>query len=165
MAISFVQNLFFTINFISQRPGSSQNKNKSKDRFDKDSHTLAWLLLLYYKIMPITLLLLSIVLVLSIVYIKYCIAILLIPYLLLFVPAVLRPTSSLTSTSIGTTKLIRIMLLGDIQFFSGTLQGFTLLYRHILPILPCRPLGRVQIGARILHQLESCLGQNTSIRL
>ena len=104
VAISFAQNLFFAMILVSKRPESSQDKNKSKDKLDEDSRALAWLPPPYCEILPVTLSLLSTVLVPSVAHSKYFIAILLIPHLLLFVPAVLRTTRSLNGTSSGTTK-------------------------------------------------------------
>lgn len=85
VAISFAQNLFFATILVSKPP----RPNKAKDG-DRDSG-LAWAPPLYLEVLPIVISLLSTAMVPTVAHTKYFMAILLIPHLLLFIPATLRP--------------------------------------------------------------------------
>lgn len=104
VAISFALNLFFATVLVSQQPLPSKRKNKNKGDNDEEGRELTWLPPLSCEIVPVTLSLLSTVLVPSLAHTKYFMAMLLVPHLLLFVPAVLRPSRSAAGASVGTTK-------------------------------------------------------------
>lgn len=88
VAISFAQNLFFATILVSRQLRSPRIKAKDDDGYAYD---LAWAPPLYCEVLPVAISLLSTVLVPSVAHTKYFMTILLIPHLLLFVPAIVRP--------------------------------------------------------------------------
>lgn len=96
VAISFALNLFFATILVSRQPLSQRRKEKRRDgdTDDEDARALAWLPPRYCELVPVATSLLSTVLVPSVAHTKYFMATLLVPHLLLFVPAMLRPSRS-----------------------------------------------------------------------
>lgn len=94
VAISFAQNLFFATILVSQR---SSTKAKRKDKDEEDSDT-AWSPPIYLEVLPTVISLVSTVMVPTVAHTKYFMAILLVPHLLLFVPATLRPSRDTKAT-------------------------------------------------------------------
>ncbi|KAJ5610267.1 hypothetical protein N7510_006986 [Penicillium lagena] len=103
VAISFAQNLFFATIMVSRMRSSSHdngNKHGTDDKSDKDMdnhHACTWTPPLLLELIPIATSLLSTVLVPSTAHTKHFMLILLIPHLLLFVPAMLRPRNCRSS--------------------------------------------------------------------
>ncbi|KAJ6136140.1 hypothetical protein N7512_001300, partial [Penicillium capsulatum] len=126
VAISFAQNLFFATILVSSQPQSSKSKSKSKETDSKDGRELAWLPPLSCEILPVTLSLLSTVLVPSVAHTKYFMATLLIPHLLLFVPAVLRPSHSSGTIQTGGDRVARRYII----FFRGYVAICIVLQAH-----------------------------------
>ncbi|KAJ5812332.1 hypothetical protein N7474_008633 [Penicillium riverlandense] len=103
VAISFAQNLFFATILVSRRGLSSHGNGTQRgndDNYDNDKddhHVCDWTPPLLLELIPIATSLLSTVLVPSTAHTKHFMLILLIPHLLLFVPAMLRPRRSRSS--------------------------------------------------------------------
>lgn len=100
VAISFAQNLFFATVLVSQQ----SRPTKAKDQAQRDAHDsgLEWSPPLYLEVLPIAISLLSTVMVPTVAHTKYFMPLLLIPHLLLFVPATLRqrhPTATKKNTA------------------------------------------------------------------
>lgn len=92
VAISFAQNLFFATILVSRQPrpieGTKKNKSNAQDSIS------AWSPPLYSEVLPVAISLISTVLVPTVAHTKYFMLMLLVPHLLLFVPAILRPSQS-----------------------------------------------------------------------
>ncbi|KAJ5678525.1 uncharacterized protein N7477_004158 [Penicillium maclennaniae] len=89
VAISFAQNLFFATILVSKEPTPAK-----QDEEKEPSEGFSWSPPLYSEILPVAISLLSTVAVPMVAHTKYFMATLLIPHLLLFVPAILRPSRS-----------------------------------------------------------------------
>ncbi|CAL5873943.1 uncharacterized protein PFLUO_LOCUS8228 [Penicillium psychrofluorescens] len=103
VAISFAQNLFFATILVSRGGLSSHdhgNQHGNDDTYDNDEddhHAYTWTPPLLLELIPIATSLLSTVLVPYTAHTKHFMLLLLIPHLLLFVPAMLRPRRSRSS--------------------------------------------------------------------
>lgn len=94
VAISFAQNLFYATVLVSQR---SSTRAKDEDK-DDDGFDPAWSPPIYLEVLPIVISLVSTVMVPTVAHTKYFMALLLVPHLLLFVPATLCPSRNAEST-------------------------------------------------------------------
>lgn len=94
VAISFAQNLFFATILVSRQPRQTEGIKKNKSDF-QDS-IAAWSPPLYSEVLPVAISLISTILVPTVAHTKYFMLMLLVPHLLLFIPAILRPGQSST---------------------------------------------------------------------
>ncbi|EPS33901.1 hypothetical protein PDE_08863 [Penicillium oxalicum 114-2] len=94
VAISFAQNLFFATILVSRRPIPANVGGQKAGQIPKQDSTVVWSPPLYLEILPVAISLISTVLVPTVAHTRYFMLLLLIPHLLLFVPAVLRPGQS-----------------------------------------------------------------------
>jgi hypothetical protein len=94
VAISFAQNLFFATILVSRQPHPTESTKKNKR--DAQDSISAWSPPLYLEVLPVAISLISTVLVPSLAHTKYFMLMLLVPHLLLFVPAILHPSQSST---------------------------------------------------------------------
>ncbi|KAJ5081494.1 hypothetical protein NUU61_009758 [Penicillium alfredii] len=110
VAISFAQNLFLATILVSRQQSSTPKSNRgSKDDGDHQDEG-NWTPPLFLETFPVALSLVSTVLVPLVAHTRYFMLILLIPHLLLFVPAVLRPSagSKTPTTRTGTSNDSRV---------------------------------------------------------
>lgn len=94
VAISFAQNLFFATILVSRQP--CRTDGTKKDKSGAQDSIAAWSPPLYAEVLPVAISLISTVLVPTVAHTKYFMLMLLVPHLLLFVPAILRPSQSST---------------------------------------------------------------------
>lgn len=106
VAISLAQNLFFATILVSRQLQNPKGKNKNggKEEDGKNRRELTWLPPLSCEILPVTLSLLSTVLVPFVAHTKYFMGTLLVPHLLLFIPLFLRPTRPSATVSVESAK-------------------------------------------------------------
>lgn len=88
VAMSFAQNLFYATVLVSQR---SSTRAKDEDK-DDDGFDTTWSPPIYLEVLPTVISLVGTVMVPTVAHTKYFMPILLVPHLLLFVPAILRPS-------------------------------------------------------------------------
>ncbi|KAF3388385.1 Thioredoxin-like protein AAED1 [Penicillium rolfsii] len=94
VAISFAQNLFIATILVSRQPRPTESAKK--DKRNTQDPVSAWTPPLYLEVLPVAISLISTVLVPTVAHTKYFMLMLLVPHLLLFVPAILRPSQSST---------------------------------------------------------------------
>ncbi|KAJ5168718.1 uncharacterized protein N7482_004312 [Penicillium canariense] len=99
VAISFAQNLFIATILVSQQPRPTDSKKKIQN--DWPESLAAWSPPLYAEVLPVAISLISTVLVPTVAHTRYFMLILLVPHLLLFVPAILRPGRSSSTKARG----------------------------------------------------------------
>ncbi|KAJ5669678.1 hypothetical protein N7462_010748 [Penicillium macrosclerotiorum] len=97
VAISFAAILVFATVLVSQPSWSKQSKGK-KSNEDDGQALFAWCPPVYAEVLPVAISLLGAVFVPSVVHSKHFMPILLIPHLLLFIPATLHPSRSSGNT-------------------------------------------------------------------
>lgn len=156
VAISFAMNLFFATILASKQQLASaaessdaDDKNNDKNKInDNDDHryvtTMAWQPPLSAEVVPVAISLLSTALVPSVAHTRYFMLVLLVPHLLLFIPALLRPscssgdsTTSATTTTYSSKGLPRIPDGLDtstkryVTFFKWLLSICVLLHAHV----------------------------------
>jgi hypothetical protein len=105
VAISFAQNLFFATILVSRQPhpteGTKKNKSNAQDSIS------AWSPPLYSEVLPVAISLISTVLVPTVAHTKHFMLMLLVPHLLLFVPAILRPGQSSRAKNSSEERTVR----------------------------------------------------------
>lgn len=92
VAISFALNLFFATILVSRALQSVSDSSDADDDNEDQRHAIAWTPPLSLEVLPVAVSLLSTALVPSVTHTRYFMVVLLIPHLLLFVPAILRPS-------------------------------------------------------------------------
>lgn len=119
VAISFAQNLFFATVLVSQR-SSTKFRKENKDYY----LDAAWVPPIYIEVLPTAISLLSTVMVPSVAHTNYFMAMLLIPHLLLFVPATLLPSRGAATQGRGKETIRRYITFFQILTASSILiQG------------------------------------------
>lgn len=128
VAISFAQNLFFATILVSRQPrptdGAKKNKTNAQDL------TAAWSPPLYSEVLPVAISLISTVLVPTVAHTKYFMLILLVPHLLLFVPAVLRPSRSSTIGTLSKSHNEEATLRRYVSFFQWYTMACVIIQAH-----------------------------------
>ncbi|KAF7719691.1 Uncharacterized protein PECH_004193 [Penicillium ucsense] len=93
VAISFAQNLFYATILVSRSQPPVKRGNRMAKNVVRDP-VVAWSPSVYLEAIPVAISLIGTVLVPSVAHTKYFMLLLLIPHLLLFIPAILRPSRS-----------------------------------------------------------------------